>query len=79
MEFSKLEKSITAAKTLEQIGAARFAINEAAKKERERLEAEKKQLDAMIAYIDNNERNLINLCELKRAPMVPMPTENDMR
>jgi hypothetical protein len=77
MEFSKLEKALKNAKTLPELATARFAIIEAAKKERERLENEKKQIDAMIDYIDNNERNLINLCELKRAPMIPMPTLDD--
>jgi hypothetical protein len=77
MEFSKLEKALNAAKNLPALEAAKDAVKIAADAERAKLEAEQNTILAKIGYINRNEKNLLELAEINRHSLIPMPTEND--
>lgn len=77
MEFSKLEKALNAAKNLSALEIAKEAVKAAADAERAKLEAEQNTILAKIGYINRNEKNLLELAEINKNNLVPMPTIDD--
>jgi hypothetical protein len=79
MDLTKLELAINKAKNLELLELAKDAVKNAADAERAKLEAERAKIDAKLGYINKNEKNLLDLAEINRHGLIPMPTVDDMK
>lgn len=79
MDLTKLELAINKAKNLDLLELAKDAVKIAADAERAKLEAERAKLEAKLGYINKNEKNLLDLAEINRHGLIPMPTAEDMK
>jgi len=77
MDLSRLEKGVKSAKNYTQLSTAKDAIMSAGEAEKTALEAQKKQLDMRISYINSTVKNLLDLAEIHSHSLVPMPTAED--
>jgi DNA-binding protein H-NS len=77
MDFTKLENALIKAKDLDQLATARQNIAAAVKQEREKQERAMQAINNLMQYLNSKEQSLMNLHELRKIDLVPMPTEQD--
>jgi DNA-binding protein H-NS len=77
MDFTKLENALIKAKDLDQLATARQNIAAAVKQEREKQERAMQAINNLMQYLNSKEQSLMNLHELRKIDLIPMPTEQD--
>ena len=77
MDFTKLENALIKAKDLDQLATARQNIAAAVKQEREKQERAMQAINNLMQYLNSKEQSLMNLHELRKIDLIPMPTIED--